>query len=295
MGKEPLVVGIGELLWDVFPEGKKLGGAPLNFTYHCVQLGAQGQAVSALGADADGEEIRRILESKNLPDTYVQADPDHPTGRVNVTLEAGKPSYEICRDVAWDHIRLEENLRVLATRADAVGFGSLAQRSPLSRATIHAFLEAMRPEALRIFDVNLRQNFFSKEILTASLQRANVLKLSDEELPTLANDFGLTGDPIDQLHALRQMFDLRLVAFTRGGEGSVLVTAEETSDHPGLPTTVQDTVGAGDSFTATLCIGLLKKRALGEINQKASQVAAFVCSQAGATPLLQREHLYHES
>lgn len=295
MGKEPLVVGIGELLWDVFPEGKKLGGAPLNFTYHCVQLGAQGQAVSALGADADGEEIRRILESKNLPDTYVQADPEHSTGRVNVTLEAGKPSYEICRDVAWDHIRLEENLRDLATRADAVGFGSLAQRSPLSRATIHAFLEAMRPEALRIFDVNLRQNFFSKEILTASLQRANVLKLSDEELPTLANDFGLTGDPIDQLHALRQMFDLRLVAFTRGGQGSVLVTAEETSDHPGLPTTVQDTVGAGDSFTATLCIGLLKKLPLGEINQKASQVAAFVCSQAGATPLLQREHLYHES
>jgi fructokinase len=144
----------------------------------------------------------------------------------------------------------------------------------------------MRPEALRIFDVNLRQNFYSKEILETSLRHANIFKLSDEELPTLARFCDLNGQVLDQLQALRQMFDLRLVAYTRGGEGSLLVTANETSDHLGIPTEVVDTVGAGDSFTATLCMGLLQNLPLGEINQRACRVAAFVCSQSGATPNL---------
>ena len=286
MAGAPVVVGIGEILWDVFPEGKKLGGAPLNFSHHCGQLGASAHPVSAVGADADGAEIRQILASKNLPDAQVQTDTAHPTGRVNVTLQNGKPTYEILAEVAWDYIRFDQNLRDLALRADAVCFGSLAQRSPVSRATIQAFLEAMRPEALRIFDVNLRQNFYSKEILETSLRHANIFKLSDEELPTLARFFDLTGQVLDQLQALRQMFDLRLVAYTRGGEGSLLVTANETSNHLGIPTEVVDTVGAGDSFTATLCMGLLQNLPLGEINQRACRVAAFVCSQSGATPNL---------
>ena len=286
MTSAPLVVGIGEMLWDVFPEGKKLGGAPLNFSHHCCQLGATAHPVSAVGADPDGAEIRQILALKNLPDAHVQTDKEHPTGRVNVTLQNGKPSYEILAEVAWDYIRFDQNLRDLASRADAVCFGSLAQRSSVSRATILAFLEAMRPEALRIFDVNLRQNFYSKEILETSLRQSNIFKLSDEELPTLARFFDLSGQVLDQLQALRQMFDLRLVAYTRGGEGSLLVTANETSDHPGFPTQVKDTVGAGDSFTATLCMGLLKNLPPNEINRRACQVAAFVCTQSGATPTL---------
>ena len=286
MAGAPVVVGIGEMLWDVFPEGKKLGGAPLNFSHHCGQLGASAHPVSAVGADADGAEIRQILASKNLPDAQVQTDTAHPTGRVNVTLQNGKPTYEILAEVAWDYIRFDQNLRDLASRADAVCFGSLAQRSPVSCATIQAFLKAMRPQALRIFDVNLRQNFYSKEILETSLRHANIFKLSDEELPTLARFFDLTGQVLNQLQALRGMFDLRLVAYTRGGEGSLLVTANETSDHPGIPTEVVDTVGAGDSFTATLCMGLLQNLPLAEINRRACQVASFVCSQSGATPQL---------
>jgi len=286
MANAPIVVGIGEMLWDVFPEGKKLGGAPLNFSHHCGQLGASAHPVSAVGADADGAEIRQILASKNLPDANVQTDTAHPTGRVNITLQNGKPTYEILAEVAWDYIRFDQNLRDLASRADAVCFGSLAQRSPVSRATIQAFLEAMRPEALRIFDVNLRQNFYSREILETSLRHANIFKLSDEELPTLAGFFDLSGEVLEQLQALRQMFDLRLVAYTRGGEGSLLVTANETSDHPGFPTEVIDTVGAGDSFTAALCMGLLQNLPLAEINRHACQVASFVCSQSGATPQL---------
>ena len=286
MAGAPVVVGIGEMLWDVFPEGKKLGGAPLNFSHHCGQLGASAHPVSAVGADADGAEIRQILASKNLPDAQVQTDTAHPTGRVNVTLQNGKPTYEILAEVAWDYIRFDQNLRDLASRADVVCFGSLAQRSPVSCATIQAFLKAMRPQALRIFDVNLRQNFYSKEILETSLRHANIFKLSDEELPTLARFFDLTGQVLNQLQALRGMFDLRLVAYTRGGEGSLLVTANETSDHPGIPTEVVDTVGAGDSFTATLCMGLLQNLPLAEINRRACQVASFVCSQSGATPQL---------
>lgn len=282
----PVIVGIGEILWDVFPEGKKLGGAPLNFSYHCAQLGAVSHPVSAVGNDADGAEIRRILASNNLPDTSVQTDERHPTGRVNVSLRDGKPAYEIVRDAAWDHIRFDESLRDLAARADAVCFGSLAQRSPGSRAAIQAFLEAVRPGGLRIFDVNLRQDFYSREILESSLRHANILKLSDEELPVLAGMFALPGNTQEQLRTLLLEFELRLVAFTRGAQGSLLVTADDTADHAGIPTKVVDTVGAGDSFTAAMCMGLLQNHPLEEINRHACQVAALVCSRAGATPTI---------
>ncbi len=286
MADAPTVIGLGEILWDVFPEGKKLGGAPLNFSHHGAQLGADAYPVSAVGADANGEEIRQILAAKNLPDIHVQTDPTHPTGRVNVTLRDGKPTYEILRDVAWDHIQFPPTLADLATRADAACFGSLAQRNAVSRDTIHAFLDAMRPDALRIFDINLRQDFYNREIIESSLRRANIFKLSDEELPVLTAMFDLPGDVSAQLRHLLERFNLQLVAYTRGGAGSLLVTAGETSDHLGFPTEVIDTVGAGDSFTATLCMGLLQNLPLAEINRHASQVAAFVCSQSGATPQL---------
>jgi fructokinase len=286
--KRYTVVGIGELLWDVFPDGKRLGGAPVNFCYHCHQLGATGTPVSAVGNDKLGTEIRNVLDEKELSADYV-ADSDFTTGTVQVTLENGKPSYEICEGVAWDHIPTSEKLETLAQNSDAVCFGSLAQRSEVSQKTIHTFLEAMRPDALKIFDVNLRQTFFSKEIIEASLERCNILKLSDEELPVLADLFGATGSIAEQLEALRAKFDLKLIVYTRGPDGSLLLAASETSDHPGCPGTAINSVGAGDSFTATLCMGLLNKKPLSEINEHANRVATFVCSQDSATPVLPDE------
>ncbi len=286
-----VVAGIGELLWDVFPEGKRLGGAPVNFSYHCHQLGAGGYPVSAVGDDELGAEIRGVLVAEGVPDLHVSTDSAHPTGTVQVTLEQGKPRYEICEGVAWDHIPMAEDLKQLAHLADAVCFGSLAQRHEDSRTSIHAFLEATRPETLRIFDVNLRQAFFSKDLIAASLEHANILKLSDEELPVLGEMFGITGTVFEQLESLRRRFDLRLIAYTRGPEGSLLVTEYETDSHPGVACTAVDTVGAGDSFTAALCMGLLQNLPLPKINHHANQVASYVCSQAGATPVLPAELL----
>ena len=286
MEKAFVVVGIGELLWDVFPEGKCLGGAPVNFSYHCHQLGASAYPVSVVGADKLGAEIRDVLVGEDVPDQFVVQDELHPTGTVQVTLGNGIPSYEICEGVAWDHIPMSGDLGALAKEADAVCFGSLAQRSEVSRGTIHAFLGAMRPDALKIFDVNLRQAFFSKEIIEASLDHSNMLKLSDEELPVLADLFGISGSVSEQLEALRAKFDLKLIAFTRGPAGSLLISADETSDHPGCPGVAVNSVGAGDSFTAALCMGLLSRKPLAEINAHANRVATYVCSQDGATPVL---------
>jgi len=289
MDKEFIIVGIGELLWDVFPEGKRLGGAPVNFSYHCHQLGATGYPVSAIGNDELGAEIRDVLVSKILPDAFVTLDETHPTGTVQVTLENGKPSYEICEGVAWDHIPISGKLEALAQKTDVVCFGSLAQRNQASRSAIHTFLGAMRSDALKIFDVNLRQAFYSKEVIQASLKHSNILKLSDEELPVLAEMFGVDGSVVEQLNTLRAKFDLKLVAYTRGPDGSLLVAATETDDHPGCPCNAIDSVGAGDSFTAALCMGLLNKTPLSEINEHANRVGSYVCQQSGATPVLPEE------
>ena len=284
------IVGIGELLWDLLPSGRRLGGAPLNFACHGAQLGAKAYPVSCLGRDVPGQAIRRELASLGLDDLYVGEDTGHPTGSVQVTLdEGGKPSYTICEDVAWDFLAMSDRLADLATKTDAVCFGSLAQRGAVSRSTIHTFLNRVRTEALKIFDINLRQAFYSQEIVAASLESANVLKLSNEELPVLAGMLGLVGTTEDQLAALMGTFDLRLIAYTRGAGGSLLMTPDEMDAHPGFPAAVVDTVGAGDSFTAALCVGLLQRRPLTEINDLANRVAAFVCSQKGATPVLPPE------
>lgn len=283
---EPFIVaGIGELLWDVFPDGKRLGGAPVNFCYHCRQLGATGFPVSAVGADELGAEIRSVLSEKKLPLDGVAED-RHPTGAVQVTLDNGKPRYEICEGVAWDYIPMPGTLGALAEKADVVCFGSLAQRNSASRAAIHAFLGQMKPDALKIFDVNLRQAFFSREVIETSLAHCGILKLSDEERPVLADLFGLTGTVNQQLEQLREIFELRLIAYTRGPDGSLLVAAGETDGHPGCPGAAVNSVGAGDSFTAALCMGLLNKKPLAEINDHANRVATFVCSQDNATPVL---------
>ena len=284
------IVGIGELLWDVFPDGRRLGGAPVNFACHCNQLGAEAWPVICLGGDELGAEAREVLTTLKVDHSRVAEDAAHPTGTVQVTLDdEGKPSYEICEDVAWDVIPMSTDLVELAGETDAACFGSLAQRGEVSRSTIHAFLDAMRPDAVRIFDVNLRQTFYSKGVIERSLDHANVLKLSDEELPILADLFDLAGSVRNQLGRLVSQFDLQAIACTRGAEGSLLMTPDNTDAHPGHPADVVDSVGAGDSFTAAMCIGLLHDHPLAQINDHANRVAAFVCSQKGATPLIPDE------
>lgn len=281
------VSGIGELLWDVFPDGKRLGGAPMNFCYHCRQFGAEGFPVSAVGTDSLGAELRTALAINQVPDQFVMQDDVHPTGTVQVTLEgAGLPSYEICEGVAWDYISLSEGARRLASKSAAACFGSLAQRNKISRNAIQAFILGMKPEALKIFDINLRQTFYSKEVVEESLKLCNVVKLNDEELPVVAEMFGIHGSIKEQLGTLLEWFDLKMIAYTRGPDGSLLITSDEVSDHSGCPGDAINSVGAGDSFTAALCMGILNKRTLDEINEHANCVATFVCSQNGATPIL---------
>ena len=204
--------------------------------------------------------------------------------------DKGKPSYHIFEDVAWDHIAFTSGLKALAAKLDAVCFGSLSQRSTVSRETIRSFVQHLPQESLRIFDVNLRQSFFSKEQIEGSLELASVLKLSDEELPVLAGYFGLRGDVTAQLNGLRERFDLKLVAYTRGPDGSLLVGSDEEDDAAGQEGLAVDSVGAGDSFTASICMGVLKGWPLNKVNEFANRVATFVCSQKGATPTLP-EHL----
>ncbi len=285
MNRRFTVVGIGELLWDIFPEGKRLGGAPANFSYHCQQLGAMGYPVSAVGADVLGEDIRFGLSSRGIDDSFIE-DVEHPTGTVQVTLEGGIPNYKILVDVAWDHIPASRKLEGLAQRTDAVSFGSLAQRNEVSRSTLRSFLNAMASDSIRIFDVNLRQSFYSQMIIKSSLQQSSILKLSDEELPVLAEMFKLEGSNADQLEMLRSMFELSLIAYTRGPKGSWLVTANEVNEHAGYSVEAIDSVGAGDAFSAALCMGLLNQCSLAEVNDLANRTAAHVCTQNGATPLL---------
>jgi fructokinase len=292
MSERVAVAGIGELLWDMFPDHKRLGGAPANFAYHCRQLGAKAHAVSCVGKDPLGRAILVQLRDMGVDASHVLESDTFPTGTVQVTLnDKGKPSYQIFENVAWDHIPFTSELKALAETLDAVCFGSLSQRSPVSRETIRSFLRLMPEKALKIFDVNLRQSYFSRKQIEDSLRLASALKLSDEELPVLTGYFGLPGDVMDQLNGLRERFDLELVAYTCGPDGSVLLRRDEVDDAPCLEGPVVDTVGAGDSFTASLCMGILKGWPLNKVNLFANRVAAFVCSRKGATPTLPRHLL----
>ncbi len=282
-----IIVGIGELLWDLLPGGKKLGGAPANFTYHATALGHSGIVASCVGDDPLGCEIRTTLEKLSLETAYIALAHDFPTGTVAVRLDPmGVPTYDIKEGVAWDHIPPSPQFDELAAQADAICFGSLAQRAEQSRRTIHAFVDKARPEALRVFDVNLRQHFFTKEIIQQSLHLANVLKVSDEELPTFQDALSIPHTGEDAITFIADEFNLEAVALTRGSKGSVLFSGGEISRHNGFPAKVVDTVGAGDSFTAALVAGLLSGFSLDEINEKANRLAAYVCSRPGGTPEL---------
>jgi len=276
------IVGIGELLWDMLPSGKQLGGAPANFAYH-----TNGILVSAIGNDELGKQILTKLDSLSLNKDYIHINQNKATSKVSVELDdEGKASYIIHEDIAWDFIPNTTELMALAKKADAVGFGTLAQRSSISDNTIQAFLEATSSETLRIFDINLRQSYYDKAVIESSLQLANILKINDEELPIVANILALSGDEKTILQSLSNKYELNLIALTKGDKGSILYTKQQTSIHKGYPTTIENTIGAGDSFTAALTIGLLKQHDLDTINDHANRVAAFVCSQKGATAKL---------
>lgn len=288
--KRPIAIGLGELLWDMLPDGKQLGGAPFNFARHCAQLGLDAFPVSRVGNDALGDETIALLDQWDIDSQYVSRDPNHETGTVQVRLDSeGKPAYEIRERAAWDFLEMTEFLEDLASKVDAVCFGTLAQRSLASQTAIYGILDCMRPDAIKLFDINLRQSYYSDEAIEASLQRANLLKLSDEELPALKGVFSLSGSVEKQLFELKNRFELRLIAYTRGGDGSVLLDDSGLDEHSGAPASKKDTIGAGDSFAATLCVGLISGLPLAQINENANRVAAYVCSKQGATPDLPEE------
>jgi fructokinase len=284
------IIGIGEVLWDLLPSGMQLGGAPANFAYHAHALGARASVVTRVGDDGFGHALLKRLDEQGIANGTVQVDADAPTGTVTVALsENGIPNYIIHEKVAWDRLAVTASALNAIREADAICFGSLAQRSEPSRTSIQRLVSAAPAEALRVFDVNLRQKYFSGEIIEQSLRLANVLKLNDGELPVLARVFGLTGSTRHQIEQLAQKFSLQLVALTRGPAGSLLFQNGQWSDCPSVPVEIVDTVGAGDAFTAALVMGLLRKMELEEINWLADEVARYVCTCAGATPPLPKK------
>ena len=277
------IIGIGEILWDLLPDGKRPGGAPANFAYVANALGNHGVVLSRVGNDEPGKEILAELNAKKLSTATIQIDDEKPTGLVEVRLENGQPNYRIVENSAWDFMEFSDDWREITARADAVCFGSLAQRKRVSRRTILEFVNLTR--GWRIFDVNLRQPFYSREVLRESLKTANAAKLNYEELPMVAEMFGIkTPNPLRAAKDLLSQFDLNLICVTRGAAGSVLVANTEISEAAGFKVEVADAIGAGDAFTAALAHGLLRGWKLDDINKFANQVGAFVASQTGAMP-----------
>lgn len=283
------VVGLGEILFDVFPTGSKLGGAPANFAYHAGQHGLKSVAVSAVGNDILGDEAIRLLKQKGLQ--YELPVVNYPTGTVQVTLDKqGVPSYDIKRNVAWDNIPFTENIQKIAGQTRAVCWGSLAQREEVSRNTIYSFLDHTPQDCLKIFDINLRQNFYSKEIICENLRRCNVLKINDEELITIGRLFGYPGlDMENKCWLILGKYNLDMLVLTCGVNGSYVFAPDFKSFQDTPLVKVTDTVGAGDSFTGTFCAGILKGKSITEAHRQAVQVSAYVCTQSGAMPSLPSE------
>ena len=283
-----IVVGMGEALWDMLPEGKKIGGAPANFAYHVSQFGLDSRVVSAVGEDELGAEILKNFREKKL-NCMIETVP-YLTGTVQVELDInGVPCYDIREGVAWDNIPFTPALEGLAQQTRAVCFGSLAQRSVVSRETINRFLDAM-PDGegqYKIFDINLRQGFYTKEILCNSMRKCNILKINDEELVTVSRMFGYPGiDLQDKCWILLAKYNLRMLILTCGVNGSYVFTPGEISFVETPKVEVADTVGAGDSFTAAFVASILKGKPVPEAHKIAVATSAFVCTQNGAMPVL---------
>lgn len=293
MKENRTVVGIGEVLWDILPDGKKIGGAPANFAYHVSQFGLQSFVVSAIGDDVLGQEIIGTFRDKDL-NSLISTVP-YPTGTVQVELDkAGIPQYIIKEGVAWDYIPFTPELEALARNTCAVCFGSLAQRSTVSRNTINRFIDTMPKDngTLIVFDANLRQSFYSEDVLEQSMMRCNVLKINDEELPTVCRISGITeSDPESQCRALLNRYNLKILILTCGVNGSYIFTPDAKSFLTTPQVKVADTVGAGDSFTAAFTASILSGLPVPSAHRKAVDVSAFVCTQNGAMPVLPAELL----
>ena len=282
-------VGLGEILFDVFPTGAKLGGAPANFAYHAGQHGLHSVAVSAVGNDVLGDEALRQLADKKLK--YVMPKVDYPTGTVQITLDSeGVPTYDIKKGVAWDNIPFTDEIKEIAANTGAVWWGSLAQRSEVSRKTIYEFLEHTPEDCLKVFDINLRQNFYTKEVICDSLKRCNVLKINDEELITIGRLFGYPGLDIEnKCWLILGKYNLDMLVLTCGVNGSYVFTPGKVSFQETPKVEVADTVGAGDSFTGTFCASILKGKSVEEAHKLAVEVSAYVCTQHGAMPEIPAE------
>ena len=288
MEQKRYVVGLGEVLWDVLPEGKKLGGAPANFAYHAGQfLGMAGTiAVSALGNDELADETVEALEVHGLNCLLPRVP--HPTGTVQVQLdEQGVPTYDIKENVAWDNIPFDEDVAAIASNCRAVCFGSLAQRNVVSRTTIQKFLDATPADCLKVFDINLRQHFYTKEIIEQSLQRCNILKINDEELDVIDRMLDLSSPETEgKCRLVMERYNLRMLVLTCGTNGSYVFTHDHTSFLETPKVEVADTVGAGDSFTGAFVASILDGKSVAEAHNMAVKVSAYVCTQSGAMPVL---------
>lgn len=284
--KKRRIVGLGEVLWDLLPAGASLGGAPANFAYITGLLGDQGIVASRLGRDSLGQQALERMQKLGLGTDYLQVDSEHPTGTVKVEINSkGQAKFEIADSVAWDFLEWTPAWRQLAEEADAICFGSLAQRSPESRATIRSFLDA-GTRAVKVFDVNLRQSYHSQEILAESMKLADIVKVNDEELPKMIMLNGLAHkDERRSAETLLTEFDLKLICITRGERGSLLVRKGDVDQHPGFRVRVADTVGSGDAFTAALLHEYLNGSSLEMMNETANRVGAWVASQQGGMPV----------
>ncbi|MDE0299632.1 MAG: carbohydrate kinase [Candidatus Poribacteria bacterium] len=281
------ITGIGEILWDMFPDGAQFGGAPANFVCHSQALDVKSRMVSCVGNDELGRRALAFLQQHGVDTSTVAQSEDRPTGTVEIELDAdGAARYEFAANVAWDALTWSEAMARAADEADIVCYGTLGQRSEVSKNTIQRFLKRTTDDCLCVFDVNLRQNFYSETLIRDSLEFANILKLNDEELPVLSSICGLSGSETAVMEQVRERYNLRLVALTRGADGAILLTEDSVSECDGFAVDLKDTVGAGDAFTAAMTLGLLLGHELDRINEHACRVAAFVCSQDGAVPKL---------
>lgn len=285
--KKFTTVGLGELLWDIFPDSRQLGGAPANFAYMTNLLGDDGVVASRVGNDELGEEAKRSLWSLGLSTSCMQVDPTYLTGTVLVQIDAqGQPTFKIAEPAAWDSFEWTSAWQALAQKADAVCFGSLAQRSPQSRQTIQAFLKSVPSGTTRVFDVNLRQSYYSAQILAESAKVADIIKLNHDELPIVVRLLGFPfHDEESAAQWLLHTFHTKLVCITRGARGSLLVSEYARHEHPGIPVAVADTVGSGDAFTAALVFHYLRQASLASMNDAANRMGSWVAGQTGATPL----------
>lgn len=280
--KHPVIIGIGELLWDMLPEGKRAGGAPINFVYHATRLGARGYAVSAVGNDALGDEILAELEKSGIK--YCVSRNDYPTGHVKVVLNDGIPSYDIVEGVAWDHLTASPEAEDLVRRADAVCFGTLALRSPQSKQAVETLLSFAPERALRFFDVNLRGIYYSAELIDGLLKKANVFKINDEEINVLKELFCISGTVDEICKTFIEKYGLKYMIFTAGDKFSAVYTPTEKSWLPTPKVKVADTVGAGDSFSGAFVYNILTGKSLAQAHKAAVDVAAFVSTKSGAWP-----------